>query len=942
MNEFEDGENGIMITSKIRSRSGDAAFCLLHAAFPVHGKGDLLGFIRLMGKALLGQILILVALAGQAQTIQGQPAADLPFFDFTQAAGGLDWSAVHDLAPLAASADGLVATLHGPDPYLQGPARDYPPGKLLWLNLRLKSEEGGDAQVFYFTETATESQSVRFRVEGGRWQDVRIPMPALGPAYRLRVDPPGQRGSCVLARVGFEERVVLTPPAWPKPAIPDADARPLVLESGELRLVHNRTQLGGFRLQAAGEEAAIGQTSGLLGYLVGREIRWTPMGHGGDAQVSCRGDGNGVAVRASWSDSDGARWTVQHQFQPDEPNAIRVAATVTADRDRNVVYLPVFTLFPGVGSHGTHKHQALFAGLEYLENEPSSSEADVIGPESWRQVPDTLKITFPLMALQAGAHYVGLTWEPQPDLCAVHDSPDRQFQSGGHLMGLLQPGSRGWDREERSLLPYDGVVLRAGVTWSVNATILGGRGETVVPAVQHYVQKQGLPAPPDHGYSAASYCRLAARGWLESKAREGNLYRHAVWPGFKAQPAADAALWMEWLAGALPATELVEPLRAASKAALEASTPEAFNSQQISHNRRPLPALIYGSVAANVEQQRQHGRAILRRFQADGTVAYQPRPGGVDYARTHGSREANGLTAEAVGSLLEAAMFCGDAALLEAGLRHLRSLNKFRLTVPRGAQTWEVPLHTPDILASANLVRAYTLSYELTGDASLLDEARYWAWTGVPFVYLAPPGPGPVGLYGTIPVLGATGWEAPVWLGRPVQWCGLVYADALQQLRPHDPTGPWKQLADGIVAAGLQHTWPAEDAERRGLLPDFYLLRAQQRDGPAINPGTLLLPALDYFGAPAPYARQVFREHEWIVHAPGGLTELSEEKLGVSFRVQTWSPRPCWLLVAGVRKAPAVILNGQPVALRAPHQDHTEQGYLILQLQGPTSVRLDQ
>ena len=42
-----------------------------------------------------------------------------------------------------------------------------------------------------------------------------------------------------------------------------------------------------------------------------------------------------------------------------------------------------------------------------------------------------------------------------------------------------------------------------------------------------------------------------------------------------------------------------------------------------------------------------------------------------------------------------------------------------------------------------------------------------------------------------------------VWLGLPVQWCGLVYADALYRLEPHDPKGPWKQLADGIAASGV-------------------------------------------------------------------------------------------------------------------------------------------
>ena len=45
-------------------------------------------------------------------------------------------------------------------------------------------------------------------------------------------------------------------------------------------------------------------------------------------------------------------------------------------------------------------------------------------------------------------------------------------------------------------------------------------------------------------------------------------------------------------------------------------------------------------------------------------------------------------------------------------------------TVPRGAQTWEVPLHTPDILASAHMVKAYTLGYIISGREEYLEQAR--------------------------------------------------------------------------------------------------------------------------------------------------------------------------------------------------------------------------
>ena len=115
-------------------------------------------------------------------------------------------------------------------------------------------------------------------------------------------------------------------------------------------------------------------------------------------------------------------------------------------------------------------------------------------------------------------------------------------------------------------------------------------------------------------------------------------------------------------------------------------------------------------------------------------------PGSTDYGRTHFCDEASGLTALPVAQLLEAAAFAGEKTMVDEGLRLLRILQKrFDQGVPRGAQTWEIPLHTPDILGSAYLVKAFALGYELTGDPELLEAAKYWAWTGVPFVYLVNP-----------------------------------------------------------------------------------------------------------------------------------------------------------------------------------------------------------
>jgi hypothetical protein len=864
-----------------------------------------------------------------------------PDFDFATVPDATAWGPTHDIAQLVPESDGLRVHISSGDPYLHGPSRDYPAGKPLWLHLRLKSDQGGGAQVFYFTSNPTEDNSVRFTVPAGVWYEAQVPLPALDAGWRLRIDPPGDGGTCLLSRLWFEERVIYPPPAWPAPAAPDLGADPLVVETPGLKVVHSRTAVGGFRVEAGGELAGIGHTRALVGYVVTNQVRWMTLGNAPGGNVSVQPSGSGLGVDATWRDPDGARWDLRQTFVPAKPGMITVDTSMAVDEDRDVLYLPIFTLFAGVGSHGTNKQQALLAGVEYLENEPSSSEADVIGPESWRLVPDTAKLTFPLMALQAGNHYVSLTWEPQTAICAVHDSPDRQFGSGGHLLGLLFPGSDGVNREERSLLPYRPEKLRAGELFRVRATLLGGAGTTVVPAVKHYL---GLAPPPPllvHGYTASGYYELAARGWLESRIRETNLFRHAWWPGFNPQPASDAALWMLWLSQQLGASSLASNLITAADDAIGAVTPSVYNAAQIGHNRFPLPALIFGSVIENAAQAHDHGTALLGRFQPDGSVPYQPPPGGVDYGKTHWAPDANGLTAGVIVSLLEAAVFSGDRALLETGLRHLRALDKFRGTVPRGAQTWEIPLHTPDVLAAAYLVRAHTLGYELTGDRALLDDASYWAWTGVPFVYLTPPVPQPVGVYSTIPVLGATGWQAPVWIGRPVQWCGLVYADALARLAPHDSAAPWQRIADGIAAAGLQHTWPLADAERRGLLPDFYLLRIQRSDGPAINPATLLIPAMRLFAGPAPYTFHAFQHHRLLVHAPGGLADIQERSDGPAFRVETWSPRPCWVLINGLQQTPGVRINGRAVALEAPHQYQSAEGRLALRLERSATVELE-
>jgi hypothetical protein len=183
---------------------------------------------------------------------------------------------------------------------------------------------------------------------------------------------------------------------------------------------------------------------------------------------------------------------------------------------------------------------------------------------------------------------------------------------------------------------------------------------------------------------------------------------------------------------------------------------------------------------------------------------------------------------------LEHARFTGDATSLQAGVKALEFMKHFH--DPRGAQTWECPLHTPDILASAYLVQAYVRGYELTGQSDYLVRAHTWATTGLPFVYQW--SAEPTMAYATIAVFGATGWRAPNWMGLPVQWCGYDYAYALTMLAPLDHSMDWKQVATGILTTAEQMQFPS--GEFAGCEPDSFNLAQQHRNGPAINPCALV------------------------------------------------------------------------------------------------------
>jgi hypothetical protein len=866
-------------------------------------------------------------------------------WDFAQGLSG--WKANAFVERLSSGSEGLVFQSTGVDPWIEGPGIDLPGDGMTRVTVRMRSRANAAGELFHGAVFRA-GHSVPFVVQNdGQWHDYELIIAEpLGRGTRFRLDPASSPGEVGVASIRVES--LARPPEVPleRPVRRTVQPRPgCTVRSGDLTVSHGGGALGDLLISVAGREMALGYRAEVIGVILGDKVEWLRLGDGaakmevGEAAFSAE-----VAL----TDHQGGHWTIRRRISSRRAvGAVFVETCFEVDEDREVIYLPWLMLHCGLGTFGGHKAQAVLPGLEYLEDEPSSSQADITTPDHVRRMPDPVKVTFPLMALASNGAYLGLVWEPSPLASPLFDSPDRLIGSDSHLMAVTGPAV-GRLRFENTLAAHSPVHLAKGQALTGTVTIIGGEGQTIVPAVQHCaLGLRGLPELPSWKGGLQSAAELLGHGWKDSQIRQSGRVRHAVWSdSFGSGPAADAAVHMDWLSASLDpqGMPLADGLRAARDLALAALPADDPYASGVSHVRLPAAPLVFGRAQAYVRGRAEQARSLLKGFDDNGLKIY--RPAKTDYGATHFAKHANGYGAADLAAILEAAALSGEASLTREALELLdKQTKQYQGTVPRGAQTWEVPLHTPDILASAYMTRAYCLGYVLSARQEHLDQARYWAWTGVPFIYLADPTPGEVGRYATIPVFGATDWQGS-WFGRPVQWCGLVYASALRLLSSYDPGGPWPVMAKGITLTGLQMCWPVTDTARQGLLPDFYHLKGQVSDGPAINPGTLEAHLAEAFDSGTMYDLCRLKGEGWLIHAPCAI-RVTESSSCVTLSLAGWGARggsrPYHVWVSGVKARPDGIYRiapgGQPSEPAAFEFD-ASMGLLVIEAAGPTELRL--
>ena len=743
------------------------------------------------------------------EVLAREKVAEWPFVS-----GPAGWVAANGCR-LEAAGGVLKITSTGIDPYVIGPAIKVD-GPVI-LRMRMKSNAAGAGRIFWATDKAphfAEERATGFDINhDGQWHDYAVTLGASGVIARLRLDPATAPGTIEIERMALER-------AQPHPL----ELLAVEQAPGKLHLDIRNHSDAGIDLDVGGQRYTIEarkdrrvsifdtaahpfesrtvviEPQGLPPirrtiFLYRPDIQraWLTL-KAGDLAVRVAPDGSGarlevggtvVAVIAPLAGRDGS--AIPLRASPQEPGLALsgdgVKATigikagevnVTIESERGVEG-PVVRAQGGLET-------GLFAGLEYLgKGEQSSSDLDIETHERFRYLPNPMKVTMPLMACVTDRGATAVTWKDM-GLQPCFATPNFFDGAADHRMALR--GTK------------------------IEATILVRRGLRIEDAIFWAVQKRGLPplpAPPRDAKAQEKLCLDGINGPIKGDGGWG----HCVESTWKRQPFVDIASTIWRLTGQAPDLPKLVP--------------------HGSHIRNDSFYFATGRAAEWLNVRGGEARHILAQQKEDGSFRYAGK-----YQRGHFEDTASGHCARSAATMLEYAYFTGDAAARDGGLKTLDYMKRF--TVPRGAQTWELSLHTPDILASAYLVWAYVRGYQLTGKPEYLQEARRWALSGVPFVYQW--SAKPVMLYATTPVLGATNWQAPNWIGLPVQWCGEVYAYSLVMLAPYDKTLDWAKVARGILISAQEQQAP--DGPMIGCLPDSFTLESQRRNGPFINPAGLV------------------------------------------------------------------------------------------------------
>ena len=623
-----------------------------------------------------------------------------------------------------------------------------------------------------------------------------------------------------------------------------------------------------------------------------------------------------------------------------KPGLIHFETTARAAEDVALLRLSGPRYLVGEGGFGDSKYTALFPGIEFLGPDDRSSDTGSTGKSlGFRHTPPPFQITVPVMAVSTGAMTTGILWdalrpwhgdEAMP--MATFASPNLLQGQENHLMELFAPNWPVWTAKNARLAnqPFS---LKGGESVVLEGNLFARVKTDIVGAVPLWYEVYGKPEPPRLAKPLEETLGALMDGWVNTmydpkQDAYTNHWRHGIALGpanwLKARVIAYGQLTGDWSLAAKMGLSETSSLREHLGSLFDAFPP-------------PLPK-------EQLASQRTDGSWGYHCTEAVAKRTREFTNGERDSLGREGDTNA-GLCASQALPILRYAVATGDPVAEAAGIKALAAMSDFR--VPAGSQTWEVPMDAPDVYAASQVFDCYSLAYDLTHSQKISRPAKYWAYTGLPFLYsYTVPGGGADGKcvipgdpltegpdymegthpldavfenpdrevtpYGSIPVFG-TSFYVVNWFGVLVQWCGLRWAGSVLQANSAIVDPVLLEAARGVVMSGCQQTFDKAPVE--GCLPDAWHVETNTAYPAFIGPVVLEAPLRTLTGRPSYCDTRTS-----IVHGGGARAHIStrgvvEQPALVPGKL-TWTE--CYLagggsedFIAGLPKPGAVLADGK-------------------------------
>ncbi len=647
----------------------------------------------------------------------------------------------------------------------------------------------------------------------------------------------------------------------------------------------------------------------------------------GDApQIARDGDTTAAVFRREFSDADGNQWTVSVRFSLGAgAERFDVESSASCSKDVKLLCFEGPMVYAGEGGFGSEKTEAVFPGLEWLEgDEISSSTLDITTPEHVRYVPHPNRVTIPCIGVLNKKTLVGILWDARRKwdgandrVSAVFASPNHFEGTSSHLMGLFVPSVPEWvtENDREASTPY---ALKAGQALSLKMQILAEKDAAdALAAMDRWFELYGVIEPrPYPRSSAEAEIKFSMQAYFQSLwiPEEGKWWPYLGGPKLHFKPVVPPFFVHDLLKAAQIVKDAAAQKQYRDRIALMLPHLKGGGDDKVCFFLGSVEDRIKGmqvAASGSIQSQGNDGEWRFNANRRDQGIfkGYDYRELGPDGAVELGTCAANAR------ALMRCARITGNNEVLEAGLKALRFMTRFR--VPRAAQVWEVPVHTPDILAASHAVVAYLDAYRLTGDERWHAEARRWARAGLPFLYFWDDDKFDFMRYASIAVFGAT-WYKGNWMGRPVQWCGLDHAYALLRFSEFDQTFPWRKVGEGVTVSGMYQ----QSAEEKdiALWPDYSSLIDGKRCPWVFAPPRITQNV--YWGL-----GQDIEPYTVLVRAEGGVAHITApSKVAVTaeavradktleFTSDLAVPDPYYILVMPIAKPDLVTLDGKSLPI---------------------------